>query len=152
MKIYFGEETKSFVKNIKKSTSDRYFIIYSSDSRAEGERKYFLLSNFFFQILFFIPNCISILTLFYFLSISFFQIFFQIWISDRPALLDAYFLLSKAVSEFVQQKTSLAFGSRQKWYEILHKNVLSCVVHTISGVVHNSKYIRDSFLSIKIPE
>jgi len=37
------------------------------------------------------------------------------------------------------------FGSHQKWCEMLHKNVLSCVVHAISDVIHkfkihNSKY------------
>gem|GEM_PF-4763805 len=28
-----------------------------------------------------------------------------------------------------------AFGSHQKWCEIPRKNVLSCIVHTISGVI-----------------
>jgi len=31
-----------------------------------------------------------------------------------------------------------AFGPHQRWCEMLHKNVLSRVVHTISGVIHNS--------------
>jgi len=43
---------------------------------------------------------------------------------------DAYFLLSKSYPVFV-------FGPHQRWCELLHKNVLSCVVHTISGVIHD---------------
>gem|GEM_PF-4983868 len=32
-------------------------------------------------------------------------------------------------------KSCLVFGSHQRWCEMLHKNVLSRVVHTISGVI-----------------
>jgi len=31
-------------------------------------------------------------------------------------------------------------GPHQRWCEMLRKNVLSRVVHAISGVIHNSKY------------
>jgi len=37
------------------------------------------------------------------------------------------------------KKSDFVFGSHQRWCEILHKNVLSCVVHTISGVIRDSK-------------
>ena len=40
----------------------------------------------------------------------------------------------------INQKSSFASGPHRKWCEILRKNVLSCVVHTISGVIRNSKY------------
>jgi|GEM_PF-4169179 len=35
-------------------------------------------------------------------------------------------------------KCLFAFGPHQKWCEMQRKNVLSCVVHTISGVIRNS--------------
>ena|GEM_PF-3831480 len=54
----------------------------------------------------------------------------------RPALYAKYVFITDTKIR-INQKSIFVFGPHQKWCEILRKNVLSRVVHAISGVIHN---------------